>query len=241
MPADYLSRLPSNNDAKLAEVTECFDLFQQDLKDLQRADQQLQNMNHFKVHGQWMTPLPKSEATYLQNLAPKLFQDSQNIIWVRLDNYKYPRVALFLSQKYRKMALCEAHNNQFGRHNAALKMYIRISSSYFWPKMYTDILNHTKTCLRCQQWKKSTAKPPLLQPLPMPDKTNVRIHANLFSPMLAARQQHKYILCFTNAFSEYAMITSVENKEAETVAKAISSEWFCKFGIPAQIHTDGWK
>jgi hypothetical protein len=25
------------------------------------------------------------------------------------------------------------------------------------------------------------------------------------------------------------------------VAKAIFSEWFCKFGIPAQIHTDGGK
>jgi hypothetical protein len=35
--------------------------------------------------------------------------------------------------------------------------------------------------------------------------------------------------------------TAVENKEAETVAKAIFSEWFCKFGIPAQIHTDGGK
>jgi hypothetical protein len=33
----------------------------------------------------------------------------------------------------------------------------------------------------------------------------------------------------------------VENKEAETVAKAIFSEWYCKFGIPGQIHTDGGK
>jgi hypothetical protein len=32
-----------------------------------------------------------------------------------------------LPQKYRKLALCEAHNNQFGGHNAALKTYIRIS------------------------------------------------------------------------------------------------------------------
>ncbi len=34
---------------------------------------------------------------------------------------------------------------------------------------------------------------------------------------------------------------AVENKEAETVAKAILSEWLCKFNIPAQIHTDGRK
>jgi hypothetical protein len=65
--------------------------------------------------------MPKAESNYLKNLAPKIFQDSQNIVWVRLDNYKYPRTALFLPQKYRKLALCEAHNNQLGGHNAALK------------------------------------------------------------------------------------------------------------------------
>ncbi len=59
--------------------------------------------------------------------------------------------------------------------------------------------------------------------------------------MLAARHQHKYILCVTDAFTKYALVTAIENKEAETVAKAIFSKWFCKFGIPAQIHTDGGK
>jgi hypothetical protein len=49
--------------------------------------------------------------------------------------------------------------------------------------------------------------------------------------MLAAGWQHKYILCITDVFTKYAMVTAVENKEAETVAKAIFSEWFCKFGI----------
>jgi hypothetical protein len=76
-----------------------------------------------------------------------------------------------------------------------------------------------------------------LQPLPTPDQPNIHIHADLFGPMLATGRQHKYILCITEAFTKYA----IENKEAETVAKAIFSEWFCKFGIPAQIHTDGGK
>jgi hypothetical protein len=59
--------------------------------------------------------------------------------------------------------------------------------------------------------------------------------------MLATGHQHKYILCITDAFTKYALVTAIENKEAGTVAKAIFSEWFCKFGIPAQIHTDGGK
>jgi hypothetical protein len=51
--------------------------------------------------------------------------------------------------------------------------------------------------------------------------------------MLAAGRQHKYILCNTDTFTKYALIT-IENKEAETVAKAILSEWFYKFSIPPQ-------
>ena len=50
-----------------------------------------------------------------------------------------------------------------------------------------------------------------------------------------------YILCITDAFTKYAVVTKIDNKDAETVAKAIFNNWFCKFGIPAQVHTDGGK
>jgi hypothetical protein len=59
--------------------------------------------------------------------------------------------------------------------------------------------------------------------------------------MLAAGRQHKYILCITDAFTKYALVTAVENKEAKTVAKDISNKWFCKFSIQAPIHTDSGK
>jgi hypothetical protein len=70
-------------------------------------------MNHFRVHGHWQKEVPKVDAKYLQNLAIKLFQDAHNIVWIRLDDYKYPRMALYLKETYRKMALCGAHNHQF--------------------------------------------------------------------------------------------------------------------------------
>jgi hypothetical protein len=111
-------------------------------------------------------------------LATKLYQDANKIVWIRLDDYKYPRTALYLTEKYHKMALCEAHNHQFGGHNAAQKTDIRLTSSYYWPKIYSDILKLTKTCLKCQQSKKSMDKPPLLQPLPTPDQPNTQIHAD---------------------------------------------------------------
>ncbi len=44
-----------------------------------------------------------------------------------------------------------------------------------------------------------------------------------------------------DAFTKYAVVTAIANKEAEMVADAIYRDWFEKFGIPAQIHTDGGK
>ncbi len=49
------------------------------------------------------------------------------------------------------------------------------------------------------------------------------------------------MLCITNAFTKNAIVTGIEIKEAETVTDIICKEWFWKFGIPAQIHTDGGK
>jgi len=80
-------------------------------------------------------------------------------------------------------------------------------------------------------------KSPLL-PLPNPEHPNWRIHADLFRPMLTADSNKKFMLSITDVFTKYAVVTSIQNKNAETVADAIFKEWFCKFGIPAQIHTD---
>jgi hypothetical protein len=78
-----------------------------------------------------------------------------------------------------------------------------------------------------------------MAPLPILVRPNWRVHADLFGPILAADSNKKFILCLTDAFTKYATITVIPNKNAKTVADAIFKKWFCKFRITAQIHTDG--
>jgi hypothetical protein len=59
--------------------------------------------------------------------------------------------------------------------------------------------------------------------------------------MLGTKKKSAYILCITDAFTKYTVVTKIDSKDAETVAKALFENWFCKFGIPAQLHTDGGK
>jgi hypothetical protein len=59
--------------------------------------------------------------------------------------------------------------------------------------------------------------------------------------MLTADSNKKFVLCIADAFIKYAVVTVIANKEAETVANTIYRDWFAKFRIPVQIHTDGGK
>jgi hypothetical protein len=240
MPADYLSRLHAFEIDKIDQIA-AFDPFQPNLKDLQLKDQDLQAIFLYIKNGSWLPHLTKQQIKLLAPLAQKVFFDKNNLVWIRLDDYKYPRTALWLPEFYRKEALCESHNHLFAGHNAAQKTYIKLTTSYYWPNAYSHVLKHTQTCLRCQQCKTSRAKPPPLAPLPIPDQPNIWIHADLFGPMVNAEHKNAYILCITEAFTKYAVVAKIDNKEAETVARVIFEHWFCKFGIPAQIHTDGGK
>jgi len=136
--------------------------------------------------------------------------------------------------------MCEAHDSIIGGHNATHKTYLKISMSYFWPKMRQDSECHQNYCLRCQQ-RKSTNKRTPLAPLPIPDHPNLRIHADLFGPMLTADRNKKFVLCITDTFTKYAVVTAIANKEAEMEADTIYRDLFTKFRIPVQRNTNGGK
>ncbi len=59
--------------------------------------------------------------------------------------------------------------------------------------------------------------------------------------MITADSNKKFVLCISDAFTKYAVVTAIASKDAETVADAIYRDWFSKFRIPAQINTDGSK
>jgi IS30 family transposase len=62
----------------------------------------------------------------------------------------------------------------------------------------------------------------------------------LFGPLKTTTGK-AHVLCITDAFTRYAEICIVPNKEASTIANAIISQWICRFGIPDQIFSDGGK
>ena len=77
-----------------------------------------------------------------------------------------------------------------------------------------------------------TVTTPAVQP-------NQRIHADLFGFLVVSGRGKKYILCITDAFTKYVELVAIDNNKATTVAEAIFEKWFCRYGIPMEIVTDG--
>jgi transposase InsO family protein len=243
MPADFLYRLPSLpiNAIDSPPTIAAFDPFTPDLQMLQHQDQDLQAIFQVLKNGQWHPSLTKQKIRVLATLAPKVFFDKNKLAWIRVEDHNYPRTALWLPERYRKEALCETCESIFAGHKASQKSFLKLTTSYFWPNVYSHVMQHTQTCLCCQQCKTGHKKNQPLAPLPIPDTPNTRIHADLFGPMVDATKKYAYILRITDAFTKYSVVISIPYKDAQTVVKAIFEQWFCKFGIPAQIHTDRGK
>ncbi len=120
-------------------------------------------------------------------------------------------------------------------HNDAQKSYLRLSSSYFWPKVNSHILRNSQTCSKCQQRKPSMVKPPPLAPLPIPVQPNIRIHANLVWQMLGMDCKNAYILCITDAITKCVVVVAVPNKESETVTRSIFKNCFANLAYKHKL------
>ena len=108
--------------------------------------------------------------------------------------------------------------------------------------MDQDIQTHLKTCQKCQLKRtRDQTKPALLSPLPQCTQPNQRINADLFGFLVVSGRGKKYILCITDTFTKYVELVAINNKEASTIAEAIFEKWFCRYGIPMEIVTDGEK
>ncbi len=138
-----------------------------------------------------------------------------------------------------KAIIKEAHDSALGGHQGIARTYERIKEDLWWPKMMEDIVLHTQQCMTCQAT--STKAPPPAAPhqeYAQSRAPNVRIHADLFGPLKGTDGNNKYILGITDSFTKILRLTTVQSKEAATVAMAIWKDWMAIYGIPKVIVTD---
>jgi len=148
---------------------------------------------------------------------------------------------LWVPQIYQRMLLKAAHCHRFAGHGGQAKTLARLRSKYFWPGIAAHADTFVKQCPECQKAKlpSKRSKPDApLQAWDVPSSPNQRIHIDLMGPLKTSESGRKYILVITDAFTKYAVVKAIPNKEANTVALAIFEEWIARFSCPKTIVSD---
>ncbi len=229
MPADYLSR----------NFVDAITLDNLTIREEQAKDEDYAAMKEYLLNG---TPHPNpSKRNAMALMANSCFVDD-GILWKRFKRPNEPsRVLLMLPRSMRPAAIQDAHGTPLSGHDGVYKTKERLLQTYWWLAMDKDIDEHIKSCHRCQMRKKGPQTTSLLQPMPQTTEPNMRIHADLFGPLVASGRHKKYILTITDAFTKYAEIVALPDKEAATVAEALFDKWICRYGVPIEIVTDRGK
>ena len=59
-----------------------------------------------------------------------------------------------------------------------------------------------------------------------------------YSKLDKASDGRENVLVMTNVFTKYSVAVPTRDQSATTTAKVLVKEWFSKFGVPCQLHSD---
>lgn len=153
----------------------------------------------------------------VQTLGAEMYVLQNGILYVMSDCV----TRLVVPKCCRSLVLHLAHTIPWSGHLAHQKTYQRLSTRFFWPSMYTDVLTYCATCPVCQKnsaVRRSNRVP--LYPLPVISTPFRRIAMDIVGPLERSSLGHQYILVVCDYATRYPEAFPLRSI---TTAKVISA------------------
>lgn len=226
--ADYLSRhaiFSIKNEDRFTRIRE-----------LQSLDETCQSIILFLKTNK----LPEKSRFQMRVLAfaPRSFIRDK-VLWYVPHRRNKETAALFTPYTLQKEVISAAHGKPLSGHWGIERTVFRIEGNYFWPTLTQDVTEYIRRCKQCQHAAR-LPPPATLTPWLQALQPNDRVHVDLFGP-LQGDPNYKYVAVMTCAFTKWAEVVPIENKEATTVAKVIFEQWICRRGVMKLLVSDGGK
>ena len=108
----------------------------------------------------------------------------------------------------------------------------------YWPTWSSDLALHLKRCKECSQYHRGTLKRQAEMQISRTGEPWERISVDITGPHPRSSKQNQYILTIVDHFSKWAEAIPLKNHTAPTVARALVTHVFSRFGTPLQLLTD---
>ena len=139
---------------------------------------------------------------------------------------------------YRNEILQELHAGVVGGHLGQDKTLSRLKERFYWPGHWNDVHNWCRTCATCASRK--TPSPKMHAQL-QPVRTGYPMQlvaTDILGPLPLTENGNSYLLVATDYFTRWVEAYPIPNQEAVTVANKLTKEFFFRFSLPDQLHSD---
>jgi len=137
-----------------------------------------------------------------------------------------------------RLELFKRVHQQEAGHSSYDRVHAMLASRFWWWGMSEDLTEWLKACGVCQRLKPGMGKGrlPLKQELAGAPLERVAIDIMGRWPMSSSGNE--YVLVLQDYFSKWVEIWPLPKHDAATVARALVTQVFSKYGAPARLHSD---
>ena len=202
-----------------------------DLKQAQTNDLSIQ-----RIITQLHTPPNKSNSSF-----PFIIKDQLLHKLVPSSHNSHLKTAVpYLPTSMIQSLLIAMHDDPYqGGHFSTDKMFSKLASRYWWPKMRETIRRHVQACIPCQQYNYTRHKKAgHLHPIPPTDIPYSVISMDFCGPFLESPRENRFVLVISDLFTRHITAIATPNNTAEITAMALYREIFCKYGVCSTLITD---
>ena len=253
--ADSLSRLPcqqcgrsshnTSTPAEVAVLTLQLPLAQasDSLQQHQLADQALGPILRCKGNGtrpgpEDFTTDSKSNRRLLQ-IWDQLVEHQEILCWRLKPMGGSPeRLQTVIPKVLQEEVIRDLHEGAMGGHLGIDKTLGRLKERYCWPGYHDQVKEWCRKFAICARQKSPTTTPrapltPIITSYPLQ-----MVATDILGPLPESPSGNSYILVVSDYFTRYTEAYSIPNQEATTVAGKLVDEFFLRFSLPDQLHSD---
>jgi transposase InsO family protein len=145
---------------------------------------------------------------------------------------------IVIPKVYRAELMEIAHGGMSGGHLGLSKTQASIQLRAYWPTWKSDLAVFIRTCHPCAQYHRGTIRHQAPMQTPLVGEPWERVSIDITGPHPRSSRSKQFILTIVDHFSKWAEAIPLTNHTAPTVAKALMTHVFTRYGVPCQLLTD---
>lgn len=139
----------------------------------------------------------------------------------------------FIPEHFRNDVFRSVHNLAHSGPRATARL---ISTRFVWPSMRRDCSRWSRACTACQLAKVGRHTKAPLGEFEAVDRF-AHVHIDIVGPLPPSRGK-QYVVTFMDRTTRWPEAIPVSDISAESMGKALVTNWIARFGVPATITTD---